>query len=221
MRLLIIEDEPALASSLERGLRQRGFAVDVATDGASGLEKGLVNDYDVVLLDRDLPRIHGDDVCAQLISAKRSARILMLTAASTLEDLVEGFSLGADDYLAKPFQFAELVARIQALLRRTGNPTSIVLQHGDIEVDAGRAEARRGGQLIALTSRELAVLELLVRADGRVVSSEELLEHAWDEHADPFTTSVRVIMSRLRAKLGEPPAIATVIGKGYRLCAAD
>ena len=221
MRLLIIEDEPALASSLERGLRQRGFAVDVATDGASGLEKGLVNDYDVVLLDRDLPRIHGDDVCAQLISAKRSARILMLTAASTLDDLVAGFSLGADDYLAKPFQFAELVARIQALLRRTGGPTSIVLQHGDIVVDAGRAEARRGGQLIALTARELAVLELLVRADGRVVSSEELLEHAWDEHADPFTTSVRVIMSRLRAKLGEPPAIATVIGKGYRLCAAD
>ena len=151
MRLLIIEDEAALARSLERGLRQRGFAVDVATDGGSGLEKALVNDYDVVLLDRDLPVLHGDEVCAQLIAAKRSARILMLTAAGGLDELVHGFSLGADDYLAKPFRFAELVARIQALLRRAGAATPVVLRHGDVEVDTGRAEARRDGATVTLT----------------------------------------------------------------------
>lgn len=218
MRLLIVEDEAALARSLERGLRHRGFAVDVALDGESGLEKSLLNDYDVVILDRDLPVVHGDEVCRRLVEAQTKSRILMLTASSAVEELVEGFSLGADDYLVKPFQFAELVARLQSLVRRGSTPASIVLRRGDLEIDPGRGEARRNDVLIPLTPREFAVLELLVRADGQIVSSETLLERAWDEHADPFTTSVRVIVSRLRSKLGEPLAIVTVVGKGYRLC---
>jgi DNA-binding response OmpR family regulator len=218
VRLLIVDDEAGLADSLERGFRNRGFAVDVAYDGAAALEKALVNDYDVVLLDRDLPAVHGDEVCRQLIEAGRGARILMLTAASELDDLVHGFSLGADDYVAKPFRFAELLARVTALVRRSPSPSSVTLDHGDITMNAERQTAQRAGRELALTPREFAVLEVLLRAGPRVVSSEELLEKAWDEHADPFTASVRVIMSRLRSKLGEPSAIATVVGKGYRLC---
>jgi DNA-binding response OmpR family regulator len=221
VRLLIVEDEVALAHSLERGLQQRGFAVDVALNGLVGLDKAMLNDYDVVLLDRDLPGLHGDDVCRKLVSARIKSRILMLTAAAAVDDLVDGFSLGADDYLAKPFQFAELVARVQALVRRSASPANVVLRWGTIEVDPGRGEARRRGEPVALTPREIAVLGILLRAQGQIVSSEALLEQAWDEHADPFTTSVRVIVSRLRSKLGEPAAIATVIGKGYRLCDAD
>lgn len=221
MRLLIIEDEEALADSLCRGLRQRGFAVDVALDGASGLEKARTNDYDVIVLDRDLPVVHGDDVCRQLLAERNSARIIMVTAAAETDDLVDGFALGADDYLAKPFQFAELVARVQSLVRRNSGPAAVVLRFQDIELDPHRIEARRAGAHLALTAREFAVLEILLRAEGRIVSSEELLEKAWDEHADPFTTSVRVIVSRLRSKLGQPAAIGTVVGKGYRLCIGD
>jgi DNA-binding response OmpR family regulator len=218
MRVLIVEDETSLAHSLERGLRQRGFAVDIAFDGQQGLDKALINEYDLVLLDRDLPSLHGDDVCRQMIKSGRSARILMLTAADSVEDLVNGLNIGADDYLPKPFDFAVLLARMQALLRRGGAATPSVLRCGDLEFDPGRFVASRRGVQIVLTQRELAVLEVLLRAGGRVVSSEELLERAWDEHVDPFTASVRVIMSRLRSKLGEPAVIETVIGKGYRLC---
>ena len=218
MRLLIVEDETALAQSLERGFRNRGFAVDVAGDGEVAVEKALVNDYDVILLDRDIPFVHGDEVCRRLVAASISARILMLTAAAELDDLVHGFSLGADDYLAKPFRFAELHARVVALVRRNATPSAVVLRHGDIALASQQQLATRAGRELALTAREFAVLEVLMRAGARIVSSEELLEKAWDEHADPFTTSVRVIVSRLRSKLGEPPAIATVVGKGYRLC---
>ena len=221
MRVLIVEDERALAQSVQRGLQQRGFAVDVAFDGAAGFDRALLNEYDVVILDRDLPGLHGDDVCRQLIRAQIKSRILMLTAAGAVEDLVDGFALGADDYLAKPFQFAELVARLQALMRRPASPAAVLLRWGDIEVDPGRGEAKRRGIPLCVTPRELAVLEIFLRAQGQIVSSEELLEQAWDEHADPFTTSVRVIVSRLRSKLGEPVAIVTVIGKGYRLCDVD
>jgi DNA-binding response OmpR family regulator len=218
VRLLIVDDEEALAKSLERGFRNRGFAVDVAHDGAAALEKAMVNDYDVVLLDRDLPEVHGDEVCRQLVEAGRGARILMLTAAGELDDLVHGFWLGADDYVAKPFRFAELLARVTALIRRTPTASADTLRHGDIVLNPNRQTAQRADRELALTRREFAVLEVLLRAGPRVVSSEEFLEKAWDEHADPFTASVRVIMSRLRSKLGDPPAIATVIGKGYRLC---
>ncbi len=221
MRILIVEDERALAQSLERGFRNRGFAVDVAHNGAAAIDKALVNDYDVVILDRDLPLVHGDEVCRQIIEAATGVRILMLTAASELDDLVHGFSIGADDYVAKPFRFAELHARVVALVRRNATSPAVTLQHGDIVLTVERQTAFRADRELALTPREFAVLEVLLRAGSRIVSSEELLEKAWDEHADPFTTSVRVIVSRLRAKLGEPSAIVTVIGKGYRLCLDD
>jgi DNA-binding response OmpR family regulator len=217
VRLLIVEDEPSLAETLAKGLRRRGFAVDVALDGTDGLGKALVNDYDVVVLDRDLPGVHGDEICRRLGHEGRTARVIMLTAASSLDDLVGGLSLGADDYLTKPFRFDELVARVEALGRRGGAPAPTTVAVADLVVDIGRHEVRRGDQTIRLTARELAVLELLARADGRTVSAEELLEKAWDDQADPFTTSVRVIVSRLRAKIGEPPLIHTVIGRGYRM----
>jgi len=217
VRLLIVEDEPTLANTVARGLRRRGFAVDVATDGEDGLGKALVNDYDVVVLDRDLPRVHGDDVCRQLRAHGRNARILMLTAAAALDDLVDGLALGADDYLTKPFRFAELVARVQALGRRSGRDEPAMLGVADLEVDPARHEVRRAGTTIRLTAREFAVLEVLMRAGGGVVSGEELLEKAWDEFADPFTSSVRVIVSRVRSKLGEPSVIQTVVGRGYRV----
>lgn len=206
-----------LASTIARGLRRRGYAVDVASDGEEGLGKALVNDYDVVLLDRDLPGIHGDEVCRQIRLARREARILMLTAAASLDDLVGGLALGADDYLTKPFRFAELVARVQALGRRGGPSAPTTLLVADVELDPARHVVRRAGAPVRLTAREFAVLEVLLRADGQVVSAEELLEKAWDELADPFTSSVRVIISRLRSKLGEPSVIETVVGRGYRV----
>lgn len=215
--MLIVEDEPMLASTIARGLRRRGYAVDVASDGEEGLGKALVNDYDVVLLDRDLPGIHGDEVCRQIRLARREARILMLTAAASLDDLVGGLALGADDYLTKPFRFAELVARVQALGRRGGPSAPTTLLVADVELDPARHVVRRAGAPVRLTAREFAVLEVLLRADGQVVSAEELLEKAWDELADPFTSSVRVIISRLRSKLGEPSVIETVVGRGYRV----
>lgn len=217
MRLLIVEDEPALADNLAKGLRRRGYAVDVASDGQGGLDRALVNDYDVVILDRDLPIVHGDDVCRRLRGAQRPVRILMLTAAASLDELVEGFDLGADDYLTKPFRFAELLVRVGALSRRSTGVVSTVQRVDDLEFDRGRHEVRRNGREVQLTAREFAVLGILLAADGSVVSAEELLERAWDEMADPFTASVRVIVSRLRAKLGEPPLIATVIGAGYQI----
>jgi DNA-binding response OmpR family regulator len=219
VRLLIVEDEPSLAETLAKGLRRRGFAVDVATDGTDGLGKALVNDYDVVVLDRDLPGVHGDEVCRRLNAEGRPARVIMLTAASSLDDLVGGLSLGADDYLTKPFRFAELVARVEALGRRGGASAPPVVTVADLVIDVGRHEVIRAGEPVRLTARELAVLELLARADGRTVSAEELLEKAWDDQADPFTTSVRVIISRLRSKLGQPSLIHTVIGRGYRMAA--
>jgi len=217
MRVLIVEDETQLAQALARGLRRHGFTVDLAGDGGSGLRKASVVDYDAIVLDRDLPVLHGDEVCRRLNADGASARILMLTAAGELEDLVDGLDLGADDYLVKPVRLAELTARLRALGRRGGTPAPAVLRHGDLELDPGRLAAARAGRELELSPREFAVLELLVRAEGRLVSAEELLDKAWDENADPFTSVVRVVMSRLRRKLGEPDPIVTVPGKGYRI----
>lgn len=217
MRVLVVEDEPELLSALQQGLHRRGFVVDAARDGGEALEKVELGSYDVIVLDRELPAVHGDEVCRQLNTAGATARIIMLTAAASLDDLTEGLDLGADDYLTKPFRFAELAARLRALGRRTGPPAPAVLSHGDLALDPGRGSVRRAGRAIALTHRELGVLELLMRAQGQIVSAESLLERVWDENADPFTSSVRVIMSRLRRKLGDPPVIETVIGRGYRI----
>jgi DNA-binding response OmpR family regulator len=217
MRVLVVEDEVVLAEAVARGLRHQGVAVDVAFDGADALDKAAVNRYDVIVLDRDLPGVHGDQVCRKLAAEGGPGRILMLTAAGGVDDRVEGLDLGADDYLGKPFAFTELVARIRALGRRSGAPTPPVLTRGDLVVDPARHEAQRGGHFLQLTRKELGVLEVLLAADGRVVSSEELLERVWDEHADPFTNTVRVTIGNLRRKLGQPPLIQTVIGAGYRL----
>lgn len=217
VRILLVEDDRPLREALARGLRERGLTVDVAVDGTSGQEKAEINDYDVVVLDRDLPGLHGDEICRRLNASGSTARILMLTAAASLDDLTEGLDLGADDYLVKPFRFPELAARVRALGRRAGPPQPTVLRRHDIELDPARGVVTRGGRGLALTHRELAVLELLMRADGQIVSAERLLEKVWDEYADPFTSSVRVIMSRLRRKLGEPAVIETMVGRGYRL----
>lgn len=217
MRVLLVEDERTLAGTLERGLRREGIAVDMAFDGADALEKATVNQYDVVVLDRDLPMVHGDEVCRTLVAEGSPARILMLTASGEIEARVEGLSLGADDYLPKPFAFAELVARIRALQRRASSPPRPVLVHGNIELDRGRRTAVRGGRDLGLTRKELGVLEVLLEERGRVVSAEELLERVWDEHADPFTNAVRVTIMHLRRKLGDPPVIETVFGEGYRV----
>jgi DNA-binding response OmpR family regulator len=217
MRVLVVEDEVVLANAVARGLRRQGMAIDLALDGADALDKAAVNRYDVIVLDRDLPVVHGDQVCRKLAAEGGPGRILMLTAAGGVDDRVEGLDLGADDYLGKPFAFTELVARIRALGRRSGAPTPPVLTRGDLVVDPARHEAQRGGHLLPLTRKELGVLEVLLAADGRVVSSEELLERVWDEHADPFTNTVRVTVGNLRRKLGPPPLIQTVIGAGYRL----
>ncbi|REE95338.1 response regulator transcription factor [Thermomonospora umbrina] len=217
MRVLIVEDERVLADAIATGLRREAHAVDVAYDGAGALERTSVNEYDVVVLDRDLPRVHGDDVCKQLVGERYPARILMLTAAGELGDRVEGLSIGADDYLAKPFAFAELVARVRALGRRAAAPLPPVLERGGVTLDPARREVERDGRPVELTRKEFAVLEVLLRADGAVVSSERLLEKAWDEHIDPFTNVVRVTMMTLRKKLGDPPLIETVPGVGYRL----
>ncbi|HWE59897.1 MAG TPA: response regulator transcription factor [Solirubrobacteraceae bacterium] len=216
MRVLVAEDHAELAQDIAEGLRDRGIATDVAPDGAAALQKGLVYRYDVIVLDRDLPALHGDQVCVALRDGGSAARILMLTAAATIRDRVEGLNLGADDYLPKPFAFEELVARVQALARRApSGPT--VLSRGELTLDRGRRQAARAGQELSLTRKELGVLELLLEADGAVVSAEELLERVWDENADPFTRTVVVTLTRLRRKLGEPEVIETVLGAGYRL----
>lgn len=216
MRVLIVEDEVYLADAIRTGLRRESIAVDVVHDGTAALELLPVNEYDVVVLDRDLPGIHGDDVCAWIVQNLPGCRVLMLTAARSLRDRVDGFEIGADDYLAKPFEFPELVARLRALDRRAGAARPPVLEGADVRLDPFRHEAYRGGRLLRLTNKEFAVLELLMRADGGVVSAETLLEKAWDENADPFTNTVRVTMSNLRKRLGEPALIATVPGAGYR-----
>ena len=219
MRVLVIEDDCELAEALAVGLRRERMAVDLAFDGDAGLERALVYGYDVVVLDRDLPGMHGDEVCAQVIKQGRRSRVLMLTAAATIEDRVDGLGLGADDYLPKPFAFAELVARIRALFRRAQPALPPVLQHGDLRVDPAQRAASRGGRPLDLGPKEFGTLELLLAAQGRVVSAEEVLERAWDEMADPFTSSVKVTISRLRRKLGDPPVIETVARAGYQISA--
>ena len=217
MRLLVVDDEARLATTLAKGLRRHGYAVDVVHSGDAALERVATVDYDVVVLDRDLPGVHGDDVCAAMVADEHRARILMLTASSTVEDLVEGLGLGADDYLGKPFEFDELLARIGALVRRPATRVAPRLVVRDVEIDPGAHRVTRGGREVSLTAREFALLAELARHAGTVLSAEALLERVWDNHADPFTTSVRVLMSRLRTKLGDPPIIETVIGAGYRI----
>jgi DNA-binding response OmpR family regulator len=215
VRVLVIEDDAELAETIAVFLRRRQLAVDVALDGPGGLDRALLTDYDVVVLDRDLPGLHGDDVCAEIAAAGRRSRVLMLTAAASVDDRVDGLDKGADDYLPKPFALAELAARIRALLRRA-ELAPPVLACGDLTLDSSRREAYRGGKRLDLTRKELAVLELLLAARGRVVSAEELLERVWDEMADPFSTVVKVTIRRLRRKLGDPPVIETA-GHGYRV----
>lgn len=217
MRILIVEDSVRLADAVARGLRRRSMAVDVSHDGADGLFKATEHDYDVVVLDRDLPALHGDEVCRRLRDVRPDALVLMLTAASSNDELVAGLGLGADDYLTKPFEFEVLVARLEALGRRARPYVPSTLVFGSLEVDAVRLIATRHGEELPLTPREFAVLHALARADGAPLSAEDLFEQAWDERADPFTGSVRVIISRLRAKLGDPPPIETLVGRGYRL----
>jgi DNA-binding response OmpR family regulator len=217
MRVLVIEDDGELAEAIGIGLRREQLAVDLAPDGQAGLERALDTSYDVIVLDRDLPGLHGDEVCAGLVMAGCRSRVLMLTAAATIEDRVGGLALGADDYLPKPFAFAELVARIRALLRRAQPPLPPVLVSGDLSLDASRHRVSRAGLALDLGPKEFGVLELLLAAQGRVVSAEELLERVWDEMADPFTSAVKVTMSRLRRKLGDPPVIETVAQAGYRI----
>ncbi len=217
MRVLVVEDHVELAETVAAGLRREGMAVDVSHDGLSGLTSARVHDYDVVVLDRDLPRLHGDQVCQALIGDGARARILMLTAAGEIEDRVGGLTLGADDYLAKPFAFAELIARIRALSRRAQPALKPVMTAGDLELDVARRSATRAGTRLDLSAKELAVLELLLSAAGAVVSTEELLERAWDDATDPFSNVVKVTISRLRRKLGEPPLVETVQGAGYRI----
>ncbi|GAA1811494.1 response regulator transcription factor [Planosporangium flavigriseum] len=221
MRVLVVEDESNLADAIARGLRRAGMAVDVAYDGTDGHEMAFITRYDVVVLDRDLPGMHGDEICAALVSSGALTRVLMLTASGSVADRVEGLQLGADDYLPKPFDFAELVARVQALGRRATPATPPVLTVADLVLDQARHVVTRAGRPIDLTRKEFGVLEELLKADGAVVSSEELLERVWDANADPFTTTVRVTMMTLRKKLGEPALIETVVGAGYRLRAEE
>jgi len=217
LRVLVVEDEQVLADAIATGLRREAMAVDVAYDGAGALERTSVNDYDVVVLDRDLPGVHGDEVCRKLTEDGTTARILMLTAAGELEDKIEGLSLGADDYLPKPFAFGELAARVRALGRRSTPALPPVLERSGVRLDPNRHEVSRDGRPVQLTNKEFAVLEVLMRGQGTVVSAEQLLEKAWDEYIDPFTNVVRVTMMTLRRKLGDPQVIETVAGAGYRL----
>ncbi|MFB9720886.1 response regulator transcription factor [Planobispora longispora] len=217
MRVLVVEDLEELAQTVAVGLRREGMAVDVALDGAAALERTSANHYDVVVLDRDLPGLHGDDVCRALAGAGHPARVLMLTAAGTIDDRVTGLGIGADDYLPKPFAFAELIARIRALARRAVPALPTVLVHGDLRLDPATRIATRDGRRLPLSPKEFAVLELLLIAGGSVVSAEQLLERCWDEFADPFTQTVKVTVSRLRRKLGDPPLIETVPQAGYRI----
>jgi DNA-binding response OmpR family regulator len=216
VRVLVVEDHVELARDIAEGLRDRGIATDLAHDGAVALEKGLVYRYDVIVLDRDLPGVHGDSVCVALRARGSDARILMLTAASTIGDRVEGLNLGADDYLPKPFAFAELLARVHALARRSPSAPPLLVS-GDLKLDRAARRATRAGLELSLTRKELGVLEVLLAADGAVVSAEELLERVWDENADPFTRTVVVTLTRLRRKLGDPEVIETVVGAGYRV----
>ena len=215
VRVLVIEDDQEMAQAIASGLRRGKMAVDVAFDGTDGLERALLNDYDVVVLDRDLPGVHGDEVCRRL--AGGAARVLMLTAAHSVTDRIEGLSLGADDYLPKPFDFPVLVARIGALMRRAQPAIPPLLRRGDLTLDTARRRAFRGNRRLELAPKEFGVLELLLASQGRIVSAEELLERVWDEAADPFTGAVKITVSRLRAKLGDPPVIETVAKSGYRI----
>jgi len=217
MRVLLVEDHVKLATTVARGLRQKGMAVDVAFDGQDALDHLIQTPYDVVVLDRELPRVHGDEVCRQIAAGPGSTRVLMLTAARSVGDRVAGLGIGADDYLAKPFAFAELVARIQALGRRATPATPPTLVHGDLVVDPARRVATRAGKPLRLTPKEFAVLERLLAARGSVLTVGDLLAGVWDEMADPFTGTVKVTVSRLRAKLGDPPVIETVPPGGYRI----
>jgi len=216
VRLLVVEDHEVLVEHLAEGLRDRGIAVDIALDGETAIEKLSINPYDVVILDRDLPGVHGDDVCRFLLASDSTARILMLTAAGEVDERVAGLTLGADDYLPKPFAFAELVARVEALARRRPSLPPLIACE-DLVVDRARRRATRGGRPLALNRKEFAVLEMLAVADGAVVSAEQLLDGVWDEYADPMSNVVSVTIGRLRRKLGEPPLIETVVGCGYRM----
>ncbi|NUR88276.1 MAG: response regulator transcription factor [Nonomuraea sp.] len=217
MRVLVVEDFEVLARSIGKGLRREGMAVDVVLDGGDALERLAVTRYDVVVLDRDLPGVSGDDICGELARGGSSTRVLMLTAAGTIEDRVAGLGLGADDYLAKPFAFAELVARIRALARRATPPLPPTLSCGDITLDPARRAAFRAGRRLELSPKEFGLLECLLASPGLVLPAEELLERVWDEAADPFTSAVKHTMHRLRAKLGDPPVIETIREAGYRI----
>ncbi len=217
MRVLIAEDERRLADAIARGLRREGMAVDLAPDGTDALMRSRVVRYDVLVLDRDLPGLHGDEVCRVVRDERPETGILMLTAAGTLDDLVEGLSLGADDYLAKPFRVAELVARIRALGRRSFPSRPPLLRHGDIELDPARRTVTRRGDEVVLARKEFGVLEALMHAEGATISAEQLLERVWDDQIDPFTNVVRMTIMTLRRKLGDPPVVETVIGVGYRM----
>jgi len=217
MRILLVEDHQELAETVADVLRSEGMAVDVALDGQAALDRAAVNDYDVIVLDRDLPGVPGDEVCRSLAAGASPARVLMLTAAGSVEDRVDGLELGADDYLPKPFAFTELVARIRAVCRRCGPPLPAILGCADLRLDPARRTAIRAGRRLALSPKEFAVLEYLMAAGGRIVPAEELLERVWDEAADPFTATVKVTVGRLRAKLGGPPLIDTVRAGSYRM----
>ncbi len=217
MRVLLAEDHPKVAAAIAKGLRRHGAAVDVAPDGADALYRARVHRYDVVVLDRDLPEVHGDDVCRALSAEQPETKVLMLTAARTTDDLVAGLALGADDYLPKPFRFAELVARLHALARRAGSARAPVLRRGELELDPARRTVTRAGVPVELSPKEFGVLEALLSADGGVVGPEELLERVWDANVDPFTNTVRMTVMKLRRKLGEPAVVQTVPGAGYRV----
>lgn len=212
-----MEDEQPLADAVARGLRREGMAVDIAYDGESGHEKASITRYDVIVLDRDLPGLSGDELCREVVRSDGLTRVIMLTASGTVEDRVEGLSLGADDYLAKPFAFVELTARVRALGRRATPAVPPLLTAEQLALDSAKREVHRGSAEVELTRKEFGILEVLLTAGGSVVSSEELLERVWDENADPFTTTVRVTMMTLRKKLGEPGIIETVVGSGYRV----
>jgi|SRR5262245_14731526 len=217
MRVLVVEDQKELAATIAVGLRREGMAVDIVFDGQAALRLATQQSYDVVVLDRDLPRVHGDDVCRRLVADHVRSRVLMLTASDTIEHRVDGLSLGADDYLSKPFAFAELIARIRALARRSNPAAPPVLTKGDIRLDTTQRVATRAGRRLELSPKELAVLELLLAADGAPLSAKQLLNGAWDAYVDTFSDVVKVTISRLRRKLGDPPAIETVPSAGYRV----
>ncbi len=217
MRVLVVEDHPRLANTVASVLRREGMAVDIAFDGREALHRTQLTNYDVVVLDRDLPQVHGDEVCRSLVADGSTSAVLMLTAAGTLEDRVQGLGIGADDYLPKPFHLPELIARVRALARRSRRALPPTITHGDLQLDSARRRVTRAGQPIGLGPKEFSVLEVLLGARGVAVSTEELLERCWDDAIDPFSNVVRMTISRLRAKLGPPPVIETVTPVGYRI----